>query len=199
DLDDAHPAHVHRSQGLQIAERRGVDALGTAGVQDGGPFGDPDWLAVDGHVDEPPRRGHRDGPGHSGRQRRDLDHRWVPGKGSGAASRPIDAHRVVPPVNRSKREMADWIALAAVCPSPQIEASRITWAISSISAISSAMEPLGRPPARRRSASSCLTVPTRHGTHWPQDAARKKAAMRSTMSTRSTLSSKAITTPEPSV
>ena len=30
--------------------------------------------------------------------------------------------------------MADWIALAAVCPSPQIEASRITWAISSIRA-----------------------------------------------------------------
>ena len=51
----------------------------------------------------------------------------------------------------------------------------------------------------RCSASSWRTVPTRHGTHCPHDSSRKKAAMRSTRSRRSTVSSTTMTTPEPSV
>ena len=57
----------------------------------------------------------------------------------------------------------------------------------------------GDPDAIRCSASSWRTVPTRHGTHWPHDSSRKNAAMRSTMSRRSTVSSNTSTTPEPSV
>ena len=34
--------------------------------------------------------------------------------------------------------------------------------------------PNGRPATRRCSVSSCRTVPTRHGTHWPHDSSRKK-------------------------
>ena len=40
-------------------------------------------------------------------------------------------------------------------------------------------------------------MPTRHGTHWPHDSSRKKAAIRVSWSTRSTCRSCTITTPEP--
>ena len=43
--------------------------------------------------------------------------------------------------------------------------------------------------ASRSSASCWRTVPTRQGTHWPHDSSRKKAAMRSSTGTRSTVSS----------
>ena len=53
--------------------------------------------------------------------------------------------------------------------------------------------------AMRCSASSWRTVPTRHGTHWPHDSSRKKAAMRSIRSRTSIVSSTTIITPDPSV
>ena len=56
------------------------------------------------------------------------------------------------------------------------------------------------PPERSRASASCWrTVPTRHGTHWPHDSSRKKAAIRISMRGRSTVSSITSTTPEPSV
>lgn len=67
---------------------------------------------------------------------------------------------------------------------------------------SSATSPAASAPARstiRCSASSCRTVPTRQGTHCPHDSSRKNSAMRSSSRGRGTLSSKAMTTPEPSV
>ena len=85
--------------------------------------------------------------------------------------------------------MADSIALAAVWPRPQIDASRIAGAISSSSA-SSVLDRAPRlPVGQARSASSWRTVPTRQGTHWPQDSSRKNAAMRSRIGGRSTVSS----------
>ena len=48
----------------------------------------------------------------------------------------------------------------------------------------------GRPPSSRPTRSSCWrTVPTRHGTHWPQDSFRKNSAMRVTTGAISTVSS----------
>ena len=91
------------------------------------------------------------------------------------------------------------IALEAVWPSPQIEASRIAWPTSRRRASSSAADPFGRPAASRARSSSWRTVPTRHGTHWPHDSSRKNAAIRRSAPTRSAVSSKTITTPEPSV
>ena len=67
------------------------------------------------------------------------------------------------------------------------------------SASSVARSPRGRPAARRASSSSWRTVPTRQGTHWPHDSSRKNAAIRRSVPTRSAVSSKTITTPEPSV
>src|SRR5665647_1980900 len=90
--------------------------------------------------------------------------------------------------------MADWTALAAVWPRPQIDASRITCASS---ASTSSSLPFVLPDASRCSASSWRTVPTRQGTHWPHDSSRKNSAIRNTASTRSALSSYTITTPEP--
>ena len=60
------------------------------------------------------------------------------------------------------------------------------------------------PPAPVRStircrASSWRTVPTRQGTHWPQDSSRKNSAMRSRTRGSGTVSSRTRTTPEPSV
>jgi hypothetical protein len=53
--------------------------------------------------------------------------------------------------------------------------------------------------AIRGGASSCRTVPTRHGTHWPQDSSRKSPAMRSSSRGSGTVPSKAGTTPDPRV
>src|SRR5947209_5755908 len=113
-----------------------------------------------------------------------LDHLLRRGDGNGHAA------------NTPRLVIADATAFAAVCPSPQIDASRITWATSASVASSSGC---GRPAARRCSASSCRTVPTRHGTHCPHDSSRKNSAIRSSAATRSDCSSYTITTPEPSV
>src|SRR5438445_5557888 len=79
-----------------------------------------------------------------------------------------------------------------------MEASRITCPRSFKSASSWPSEPSGRRARSRASSSSCRTVPTRHGTHWPHDSSRKNSAMRRTMSRRSTDAPKTMTTPEPS-
>src|SRR5262249_7651975 len=99
-----------------------------------------------------------------------------------------------------KRSIADSIAVHAARPRPQMEESFITkptsrsnWTSRPVAAAS------WRLRAMRSSASSWRTVPTRQGTHWPQDSSRKKRAMRSRMAGRSTVSSKANTTPEPRV
>ena len=54
----------------------------------------------------------------------------------------------------------------------------MTWAISPIRAISSSAVPSGRFAISLCSASSWRSVPTRQGTHWPQDSSRKKAPTR---------------------
>src|SRR3990172_3428192 len=124
ELDHAHPAGVHRSQGLEVAEGRGVEALVAARVEERRPFGHADARSVEGDVD--------------------------PAFAHGAS-------RLRSPFSR-----AETMAFAAVCPSPQMEASRITWASSSRRTFSRAPSPFR---ARRESASSCRTVPTRQGTH----------------------------------
>ena len=73
------------------------------------------------------------------------------------------------------------------------------WPTSAMSASSVSSPPSGSPATRRASASSWRTVPTRHGTHWPHDSSRKKAAIRWRSRGRSTVSSRTRTTPEPSV
>ena len=60
--------------------------------------------------------------------------------------------------------------------------------------------PRVRPRRSRASASSWRTVPTRHGTHWPQLlVAEERGDRASAVRGRSTVSSSTITTPEPSV
>ena len=71
------------------------------------------------------------------------------------------------------------MALDAVWPRPQIEASRMAWPISFSRLISCVTEPNGWRATRRCSNSSWRTVPTRQGTHCPQVSSRKNAAMRS--------------------
>src|SRR5205807_1079088 len=88
--------------------------------------------------------------------------------------------------NTFRFTIADATAFAAVWPRPQIDASRITCASSASVCSSSSW---ARPAARRCSASSWRTVPTRHGTHWPHDSSRKNSAIRSSAATRSALSS----------
>ena len=66
-LDHADPADVHRGEVLQVAERRGVDALAAARVEQRRALGHPHRRAVDLHVDQAPRgfqeyRGHRSPP-----------------------------------------------------------------------------------------------------------------------------------------
>src|SRR4029077_9134330 len=74
-----------------------------------------------------------------------------------APRRPDQRHRSAP-----SRSMADSIALDAVWPRPQIDASRMHWPTSRISSSSS---PRAWPFTIRASASCWRTVPTRHGTH----------------------------------
>src|SRR5579859_2249371 len=95
--------------------------------------------------------------------------------------------------------IADWIALAAVWPRPQIDASRIACATSASSVMSAAVPFWPRAPRIRPRISSCRFVPTRHGTHWPHDSWPKKLAMRMSIAPRSAVSSSTITAPEPSV
>ena len=95
---------------------------------------------------------------------------------------------------------ADSTALAAVCPSPQIEASRIAWPISPSSASSSPTEPSGV-----RRASRCerlfLAHACRRGTARTGRTTRRGRSgdAQQRCRSRSTVSSKTMTTPEPSV
>ena len=174
DLDHADAAGVHRREVVGVAERGRVDPLRPARVED---------------------RGRPRGRGPSSPSISTSTSRRGGSSGTAWLMRALLRHR-----RAWSRCTADCTALAAVWPSPQIEASRITWAISSSRASSSAAGSRSCGPATSRcSASSWRTVPTRHGTHWPHDSSRKNRAIRSTMSTRSTASLNAITTPEPSV
>ena len=117
DLDDADPARVHRREVVGETQRGRVDPLRTTCVEDRRALRDPHRLPVHLDVEEP-----------AGRVQRDRAHALAP-----SAS------------NRWSRCTADCTAAAAVWPSPQIDASRMTWAISSINASSCAREPISRP------------------------------------------------------
>src|SRR5205823_3626419 len=169
-LDHAHPADVHRRERLEVTERGRVDAGLPAGIQNGRSLGNTHGVAVDGELDQASGRRERDG-----------------------------GHRTPPSANTSSRPSAESVAAAAVCPSPQIEASRMAAAISPSSRTSSWRVPSVFPERSRCSASSCRTVPTRHGTHWPHDSSRKNLAIRRSTASRSAVSSNAITTPDPRV
>ena len=67
-----------------------------------------------------------------------------------------------------QRLSAESSALDAVCPRPQIEASRMACAISCSRCNSCSFEPSGFFAIIRSRASFCRVTPTRHGTHWPQ-------------------------------
>jgi len=74
---------------------------------------------------------------------------------------------------RLQRLTADKSALDAVCPRPQIDASRMACAISCSKRISCSFDPRGLFSISRSSASFCRVTPTRQGTHWPQVSSRK--------------------------
>src|SRR6266704_1171653 len=136
----AYPAHVDRRQALQVAKGRRVDPERPAGLQDGGAFRDANALSIDGELDQASGRANGNG-----------------------------AHDLALPPNAPSLAIADLTALDAVCPSPQMEASCMAWPISDRILRSSSREPNGWPRRRRCSTSSCRTVPTRQGTHCPQD------------------------------
>src|SRR5690606_3796697 len=98
---------------------------------------------------------------------------------------PLRRHRI-------PNSIADFTTDDAVCPRPQIEAAFIARSRSSIRSRST-------DPFARAIASSTLTVPTRHGTHWPHDSSRKNWAMRRTTSFMSVVALKAMITPDPNV
>src|SRR6185436_9748622 len=210
DLDDADAADVDRRQVLEVAEGRRVDALGARGIEDRRAGGDADRDAIDRQLDGRP----------DGRRRRDGRTTWTGrrpeqdvGQGLGAGRlagmrrismrRRVAIHRQA--VAAHSATNAGWrnalsIAELAVWPSPQIEASRMTWPSSRRSASSSSRRSAEPAAATSRaSSSSWRTVPTRQGTHWPHDSSRKKRAILVSAPTRSAVSSKTITTPEPSV
>ena len=115
DLDDADAAGVDRREVVGVAERGRVDPVRRHASRSVDPSGTRTVGAVDLDVDQPPRRVER--------------HRL--------------AHACAPSTSkRWSRCTADCTADAAVWPSPQIEASRITCAISSISASSCCREPI---------------------------------------------------------
>ena len=140
DLDDADPADVDRGQVLEIAQGRRVDPLGAAGIEDRRAGGDADRHAVDRQLD----RLHRRAP---------AAPRAACWPGRRAEQDRVDAHRLTSPGWRKALSMA----LEAVWPRPQIEASRIAWPTSRRRASSSAAEPLGRPAASRARISSWRT------------------------------------------
>src|SRR5258708_1952248 len=175
-LHHAHPAHVHRGEVLQVAQRGRVDALPSARLQQRGALGDAYRLPVDRDVAQSPG-----GLGEHGAHVGSYPVPPVPG----------------PLIRRSLT--AEAAAVTAVWPRPQIDASRATEAMSSSSASSRLAEPSGAPRASRPSSSSWRTVPTRHGTHCPQDSSRKNRAIRCRKPVTSTVSSSTRTTPDPSV
>src|SRR6185437_3629925 len=196
DLHHADPAHVHRREVLKVAQRRGVDALLPARVQQGGALGHPDRLAVDRDVDQPPRRRQEHSP--LARLRGARSRRLPSSLVSPDADAPLRlAHDGSLPIRPSFT--AEAVALTAVWPSPQMEASRATAAMSSSRASSVRTEPSGAPRTSRPSSSSCRTVPTRQGTHCPQDSSRKNRAILRSSAVMSAVSSRTRTTPDPSV
>src|SRR5437867_7030808 len=79
-------------------------------------------------------------------------------------------------IGNFKFAKADSMALDAVWPRPQIDASLIACPISFNSASSSAFEPMIRPDLSRANSSSCRIVPIRQGTHCPHDSSLKNWA-----------------------
>ena len=114
-LDHAHPADVDRRQRLEEAQRGNVEPAGPARLEDRRAGRDPRRLAVDHDLDR--RRG-RSAVGATG-GRLGGGGGCEPDRSSGSRGAASRADRA--------RKIADSTALDAVCPSPQIEASRITW------------------------------------------------------------------------
>ena len=171
DLDDAHPARVHRREVLGVAQRRRVHARGAAGVQD------------------------RRALGHADRSRRRSRGRSVRGGGSSGT-----ALMRSPPAEQAERARSPTGPRSR--PSGRARRSRRPASRRDVLRAGRARRPTSRtcgPRTSRCSASSWRTVPTRQGTHWPQDSSRKNRAIRRTRSTRSTDSSNTMITPEPSV
>src|SRR4029077_7304475 len=182
-LHDADAADVHRRERLEKTKRGRFDAQLARRVQNGRAFADSYRLSIDGDFTFAPRRGWRNLRHGRARHRRQQSRRLQ-----------LLAHE-----NKLQRSIAERMAVDAVCPSPQIEASRIACAISFSIPVSCAREPSGWGATSRCSASSWRTVPTRHGTHCPHVSLRKNAAIRKRIVFRSVESSKSITTPDPSV
>src|SRR5712691_11787712 len=182
-LHHAYPAHVHRGEVLQVAQGGRVDSLLQARIKQRRALRDAYRLPVDRDVDQPPGRleEHR---AHVGS---------LPFPPAAALFPPGAAPSIRP------RLTAEATAVTAVWPRPQIEASRATAAMSSSRASSCSAEPSGAPCASLLSNSSWRTVPTRHGTHCPQDSSRKNRAIRLRRPCMSTVSSSGRTTPDPSV
>src|SRR5215471_6014695 len=178
-----HAAYVDRRQRLEEAKRRRIDSNIPRRIKNRRAFRHRHAFSIDRDSDFTSRLGHRNF------RRRRARHR-----NQRRRSMRLFAHE-----KRPHRSIAERIAPEAVCPSPQIEASRIACAISLSNALSCSLEPSGLRPTNRCSASSCRIVPTRHGTHCPHVSLRKKAAMRRRICFKSTESSNSITTPEPSV
>src|SRR5437763_1693302 len=183
EFHDAHAANVHGRQRFEKTERRRFNPEFPRGIQNGRAFGNTHGLAIDRDFNFTARPGCRN-----------LRHGRAWNWNQWGRRLELFAHK-----NRLHRSIAERIAPEAVCPSPQMEASRIACAISFSSALSCSCEPIGLRCTKRCNASSCRIVPTRHGTHCPQVSLRKNAAMRSKIFFSSTESSNNITTPEPSV
>ena len=157
DLDHADAADVGRLQRLAVAERRRLDAELAQRVED--------RLALE-HA-HGLRRRPRARPCASARERLSCSCRHPP--------------------KTPRRPIADSMALDAVWPRPQIEASRMHWPISAIE------RELGADAAARAARRRAAPAPPAGarcrrgtGTHWPHDSLRKKAAMRISMRGRST-------------
>ena len=84
--------------------------------------------------------------------------------------------------------MTEVSGLLAAWPSPQIEASRITWANSSSSAASQ---------APRSISMRAFWVPERHGVHWPQLSSSKNRIRLSATPRTSSACEKITTAAEP--
>ena len=208
DLDDAHPADVDRRQVLGVAERRRVDAL-RRGRRRGSSSrpGRVTGRAVDRQLDR--RRG-------LDRRRRRRARRRA-----GGVSRMSVSGWAPAPRRRAARARRGRVAIHAQAASqghqprlPERGLDRATTPSGRARRSTRRASP-GRSraaaPARRRAAGRASRpraapaappggrCPTRHGTHWPHDSSRKNWAIRRSVSTRSTVSSKTMITPEPSV
>src|SRR5882724_2275555 len=170
DFDHADTADIDRGQILQIAQCRDVNVLAPTGLEYGRPFWHPDRIPIDAQFDV----------------------------ASGATGR-VPSHDASSGVKYLSWAMADSMALGAVCPRPQIEASRMTCAMSARRASSSWSEPSNWLSISRCSHSSWRTVPMRQGTHCPHDSSRKKAAIRDRTAFISMVSSNTMMSPEPMV